>query len=594
MNHLCSHLSGLSLLCFSVVFPRSAQKASDWTRLAVQVSYVLTLVLDFEGLRAVLLRCSAEASQLVWIGRMREGHEWGRGLSALLCGLLIALAAIVATGKGGGGARGEGGLGGGLSVQTSLEQMPMRWSPADVTVQKPGLSVHEARATLALSQQKRWAQLFGNGDGRPMVLPPDVALAAVSASGKARLGRALKRATELAQQSRPARLQVLAANGSPSAEGWRTEEGDYANESSEDEPVDMPSRQVYEYIARPHGGRMSVDEGAREWDRLQRHYTSAQPSMSTYPAVPVVFDDDDSGGHAVNGDPIQEDEYRVSRRDGRGGGRLRGGPVELLSAGGMFPNSSPAVSLVEDKGNGGDAPTEALSTVASPKVIADGGLKMAMAHAASAKGVTLAAPAPAPAAKTNAAGYGAKRGEMTEVKAAELETIRKLQGGDAISAGGSEEHVPKSVVDKATKMIKSAVVQQLAMKDEAKEEDETDFILGGGGDTPKKSGFAALHRAVSEMLSNVEAGDKARANKDAIKAEVTAKELAKKKIQVQAEQRANAAHRREVKEEEAKDTDKLASAAIGVTAQQQAKSQSLARVRARALELVKAFDGAGL
>lgn len=268
--------------------------------------------------------------------------------------------------------------------------------------------------------------------------------------------------------------------------------------------------------------------------------------------------------------------------------------MELLSAGGMFPNSSPAVSLVEDKGNGGDAPTEALSTVASPKVIADGGLKMAMAHAASAKGVTLAAPAPAPAAKTNAAGYGAKRGEMTEVKAAELETIRKLQGGDAISAGGSEEHVPKSVVDKATKMIKSAVVQQLAMKDEAKEEDETDFILGGGGDTPKKSGFAALHRAVSEMLSNVEAGDKARANKDAIKAEVTAKELAKKKIQVQAEQRANAAHRREVKEEEAKDTDKLASAAIGVTAQQQAKSESLARVRARALELVKAFDGAGL
>ena len=96
------------------------------------------------------------------------------------------------------------------------------------------------------------------------------------------------------------------------------------------------------------------------------------------------------------------------------------------------------------------------------------------------------------------------------------------------------------------------------------------------------------------MLSNVEAGDKARANKDAIKAEVTAKELAKKKIQVQAEQRANAAHRREVKEEEAKDTDKLASAARGVTAQQQAKSESLARVRARALELVKAFDGAGL
>lgn len=506
---------------------------------------------------------------------------------ALPVGLGLALASLVAfVGTEGMGSQrmGEGEVGGG---GLSLGERAMRWSPADVRVQKPGLSVHEARVMLAMNQQRRWASLFGHGKGERR-MPPDVALAAVSLSGKARLGKALKRVSDLTSShvGGGARLQQLEANGSPSAKGWRNEEGDFTNESSEDEPVDMPSRQVYEYIAKPHGGRMSVEEGAREWKMLQRHYREQQPSMSTYPAVPVVFGDDDSGGHPVNVDPIDE-EYGGSRRAERGGTSLRGGgPVELMSAGGMFPSSTPEVAL-----EGVDAATSGVQASRNKAAVhAEARIKVlakAMGSLPSRSGTT------DKAVDGHVGGGGRKRVEsMTEVHRMELQTLSKLEkvGGSkaAPSAGGKDVKVPKAVVDKATKMIKAAVVEQLAQKDEEEEAGEADYILGGGATREAQPGsMSALHKAVSEMLSDVGVGDEEGAQDKAVKAKLTAREVAMSKAK-------DNKWAKEAAAREGKLEGKLKGAAEGVTSEQKVEAGHMAKVKARALALVHAFVSAGL
>eukprot|EP00961_Rhodomonas_salina_P139312 1874650-Rhodomonas_salina.1 len=106
----------------------------------------------------------------------------------------------------------------------------------------------------------------------------------------------------------------------------------YEPRSSEDNPGDFYVHQRawrcqhYEYVPAPEGAGMTDEDGAKLWRQLQRAYRSAprsdNPSSATDPAVPVIFGEDDAGGHPVASGDVDEGEMSVDKGDFRTAGNV--------------------------------------------------------------------------------------------------------------------------------------------------------------------------------------------------------------------------------------------------------------------------------
>jgi hypothetical protein len=85
--------------------------------------------------------------------------------------------------------------------------------------------------------------------------------------------------------------------------GWQLRDGDWPDEGGTfsegqtyaDDPATFKIHQTYAYVPGDHP--MSKAEAEADWTEMQKRYFRRTPSRSTYPAVPVVFDEDDEGGH---------------------------------------------------------------------------------------------------------------------------------------------------------------------------------------------------------------------------------------------------------------------------------------------------------
>lgn len=203
---------------------------------------------------------AAHPESLWEVGRRQAVHESCSLRRKIITGvgsgtsLALALLALAFTSESREGVR--------SSSTSSLEEAShMRWDPRHVLVQAPGLTVFEARAMHSLAQQKQWANLFTRRRTASSMLQQ--VPAAVSASGRARLAKA--------------REGMLAGNS------WQTEEGDWIDRSSPDDPASINVRQVYEYVPNADGRRMSDGHGAKMWNDLQRSDFLQKPSMATYP-----------------------------------------------------------------------------------------------------------------------------------------------------------------------------------------------------------------------------------------------------------------------------------------------------------------------
>jgi len=86
--------------------------------------------------------------------------------------------------------------------------------------------------------------------------------------------------------------------------GWQLRDGDWPDEGGTfsegqtyaDDPATFKVHQTYAYV--PGNHPVSKAEAEADWTEMQKRYFRHTPSRSTYPAVPVVFDEDDEGGHS--------------------------------------------------------------------------------------------------------------------------------------------------------------------------------------------------------------------------------------------------------------------------------------------------------
>jgi hypothetical protein len=86
--------------------------------------------------------------------------------------------------------------------------------------------------------------------------------------------------------------------------GWQLRDGDWPDEGGTfsegqtyaDDPATFKIHQTYAYV--PGNHPMSKAEAEADWTEMQKRYFRQTPSRSTYPAVPVVFDEDAEGGHS--------------------------------------------------------------------------------------------------------------------------------------------------------------------------------------------------------------------------------------------------------------------------------------------------------
>ncbi len=190
-----------------------------------------------------------------------------------------------------------------------------------------------------LFQQAKWARLF---QGKTLAPPSTAlaseryaadaigfrtALAAAGSSAPVRYPRdvATTRASELeVAHSTPQYLRELslAAHDTPDRKQQlsqvpqaRTQSLDFVEtkpRSDDRHPGDMNIYQTYEYYPKPEGTTVDDYDGKHIWEEMQRDYRSQHPSTSTYPAVPVIFQEDSSGGHPVENPLSQpsEDVYQ--------------------------------------------------------------------------------------------------------------------------------------------------------------------------------------------------------------------------------------------------------------------------------------------
>jgi len=187
----------------------------------------------------------------------------------------------------------------------------LRWSSQTARVHNPSLGQSESRNMLTLFQQQQWASHFDQLSETNRV--HDVALSSYLArKGRYPESQVHDESMEL-EQHPPAsvdRMTQLSNTGfehhPPAIVNRKTQLSNtlFRPHSSFDDPGDFYVHQHYEYVpASDEGGKMSDEEGEKLWKELQRGYRADHPSSSTYPAVPVVFNEDQHGGHpAATGD----------------------------------------------------------------------------------------------------------------------------------------------------------------------------------------------------------------------------------------------------------------------------------------------------
>ena len=210
------------------------------------------------------------------------------------------------------------------------------WNPMTAHVARPQMSMRTSKAMFSLWQQARWARHFQGQPAPPVqsaIMNPargvrdqrsvadaigfKTALAAGAPHGTVRYPRDISaaRASELEQErehaatphyvrelelaAHPARHRQARGVGAAAA---RTQALNYIESEPRSDyrhPGDMNVYQTYEYFPRPEGKHLTDYDGSRLWSEMQRDYRAQHPSASTYPAVPVVFEESSEGGHPV-------------------------------------------------------------------------------------------------------------------------------------------------------------------------------------------------------------------------------------------------------------------------------------------------------
>ena len=85
---------------------------------------------------------------------------------------------------------------------------------------------------------------------------------------------------------------------------WQLQDGDWPDEGGRfsegqtypEDPATFKIHQTYAFV--PGHSRLSKGEADAYWTDLQKRFFRQTPSRTTYPAVPVIFDEDDEGGHS--------------------------------------------------------------------------------------------------------------------------------------------------------------------------------------------------------------------------------------------------------------------------------------------------------
>ena len=85
---------------------------------------------------------------------------------------------------------------------------------------------------------------------------------------------------------------------------WQLQDGDWPDEGGRfsegqtypEDPATFKIHQTYAFA--PGHGRLSKSEAEAYWTDMQKRFFRQTPSRTTYPAVPVIFDEDDNGGHS--------------------------------------------------------------------------------------------------------------------------------------------------------------------------------------------------------------------------------------------------------------------------------------------------------
>jgi hypothetical protein len=85
---------------------------------------------------------------------------------------------------------------------------------------------------------------------------------------------------------------------------WQLPDGDWPDEGGRfsegqtypEDPATFKIHQTYAFV--PGHSVMSKSQAESYWEDLQKRFFRQTPSRTTYPAVPVIFDEDDNGGHS--------------------------------------------------------------------------------------------------------------------------------------------------------------------------------------------------------------------------------------------------------------------------------------------------------
>ncbi|KAJ1475378.1 hypothetical protein T484DRAFT_1828669, partial [Baffinella frigidus] len=228
----------------------------------------------------------------------------------------------------------------------------------------PQMGVQAAQTMHSFFQQQKWASLFapsphstgsglatdvsdaelstvGSTGGRyPSAMESRDATQELASADEARPRMQRARTQRLtgarypsAMESRDATHQQESA-ARPHARRARTQRLSYAPfspHSTEENPGDFRVHQHYEVVPGKEAAGLTDEDGKRVWKRLQGEYRSRTPSTTTEPAVPVVFDEDGTGGHPSHGDEDEmfPDDYTGGGHGQQGAGSRAATPQEL-------------------------------------------------------------------------------------------------------------------------------------------------------------------------------------------------------------------------------------------------------------------------
>jgi hypothetical protein len=268
------------------------------------------------------------------IERDRRRRYTASGLGSLIIAAVVVVAGYA--GSHAGAARQVSLLGGWAAEQQQGAPRP------------PQMGVHAAKRMHSLFQQQKWASMFAPR-ARSTGLQTDLRDAVLSSvgepGGRYPSDEESRDASEDFERAAHARTEALSYSK-------------FSPRSTEDNPGEFDVRQHYEIVPEREAAGITDQAGRRVWRYLQGQYRARLPSSTTYPAVPVVFSEDATGGHPSGFEGEGRDSSGRSRAgtdDGSAGtesegGRYRGPAPQSLTRDGREVGNTAAVEKREGRG----------------------------------------------------------------------------------------------------------------------------------------------------------------------------------------------------------------------------------------------------